>query len=377
MITAESDESLSDAARYRQSENPSLSIVVSVRNAKDTLRQSLAAIRESMLAHQSYELIVVDDASTDGSAAIAARYADTVVKLSGRSAGPAYARNRGVEQAHAPIIAFVASDALVRPDTLPRMLATLRDHQDIDAVSASHDEKSGSQNFVSQYWNLLRSFGERRHPGKGGHLAPGCSAIRREAFLAAGMYDEWRFATGCVEHVDLGERLKAVGHGVLLSADLKVVDLKRWDVGSVAREVWHRSRALARSLGYVRMSAAAPSEVVFTLTRTLTPAIALLGTLMLAAAFVPTPQTAAKVGLAVAVILLTNLPVYRYYAIERGFGFAIVSAPLHVFAQAVAGVALCAGWVLRDVFGDVSPDATIQAYSEVGLETWPPVPRKL
>jgi hypothetical protein len=48
-----------------------------------------------------------------------------------------------------------------------------------------------------------------------------------------------------------------------------------------------------------------------------------------------------------------------------------------LFAQAVAGVALCAGWVLRDVFGDASPDATTQAYSEVGLETWPPVPRKL
>ncbi len=375
MRTVDGEVSLSDVARHRQSENPSLSIIVSVRNAKDTLRRSLAAIRDSHLARQSYELIVVDDASKDGSAAIAARYADTVVKLSGRAAGPAYARNRGVEMARGAIVAFVASDALVQPDTLPQMLAALQAHSDIDAISASLDESSGASNFVSQYWNLLRSFGERRHPGDCAQLAHGCSAVRREAFFAAGMYDEWRFVTECVESVELGERLKTRGNGVLLSAELKVVDLKYWNVGSVAREVWTRARALARSLGYVRMSTAAPSEVVFTLTRTLTPAIALLGTLMLAAAFVPTPQTSAKVGVAIAVILLTNLPIYRYYASVRGFGFAIVCVPLHVLAQAIAGVALCAGWILRDVFGDVSPDATTQAYSEVGLETWPPIPR--
>jgi hypothetical protein len=50
---------------------------------------------------------------------------------------------------------------------------------------------------------------------------------------------------------------------------------------------------------------------------------------------------------------------------------------LHIFAQIVASLALCTGWILRDVFGDASPDATTQAYSEVGLEMWPPVRRRL
>lgn len=377
MRKSESEEQLSHSARHRSLENPALSVVVSVRNAKDTLRESLAAIRNGNLARSAYELIVVDDASADGSAAIAGRFADTVVKLSGRPAGPAYARNRGVELARGRVIVFVGADVVVRPDTLSQMFDTLSSEPDIDAVSASHDANSAAPNFVSQYWNLLSSFGEKRHPGKCAQLATGCCAVRRDAFLSAGMYDEWRFATGCVESVELGDRLASAGHAVLLSTDLKVAHLKKWDVASVAKEVWHRSRSLARSLGYVRMSAAAPSELVFTLTRTLTPAVALVGTLTLAAAFVPSPQALAKIGVALAVIVLTNLPVYHYYAVERGLGFAVISAPLHIFVQTVAGVALCAGWVLRDVFGDVSPDATTQAYSEVGLETWPPVPRKL
>jgi glycosyltransferase involved in cell wall biosynthesis len=359
------------------SENLLLSLVVSVRDSGSTLREVLAAIRASELPRDLYEVIVVDDASVDDSVAIAARYADTVVKLSGRGSGPAYARNRGVELARGDVVAFVDGDVVVRPDTLPRMLATLVERSDLDAVSASHDENSGAPNFVSQYWNLLLRFGEHRHSGRCAQFAPGCGAVRRRAFLSAGMYDEWRFGTACLESVELGERLLGGGHGVLLSSDLKVTHLKRWDLPSVCEEVWRRSRLLARSLGYLRMSASAPSEVVFTLSRTLTPALALLGTLMLVAAFVPPPHAAAKGGVALMVLLLTNLPLHRFYASARGFGFAIVSAPLHILVQIVAVIALCTGWILRDVFGDVSPDATTQAYAEVGLEIWPPVPRRL
>jgi hypothetical protein len=177
--------------------------------------------------------------------------------------------------------------------------------------------------------------------------------------------------------VELGERLLQAGQGVILSSELKVTHMKKWDFASVCQEVWHRSRVLARSLGYLRMSAAAPGEVVFTLCRTLIPAVAILGTLMLAAAFVPAPHPSAKFGVALAALLLTNLPVHRFYASTRGLGFAIASSPLHILVQIVAAVALCTGWILRDVFGDVSPDATTQVYSEVGLESWPPVPRKL
>jgi hypothetical protein len=201
--------------------------------------------------------------------------------------------------------------------------------------------------------------------------------MRRDAFLSVGMYDEWRFDTACLENVELGERLLRAGRGVLLSSELKIVHLKRWNLESIVREVWRRSRLLARSLGYSRMSVAAPGEVVFTLSRALRPAAALLGTLMLAAAFVPPTPAAAKAGVALIVVLLTNLPLHRFYARARGLWFAIASAPLHLFVQIVTMAALCTGWILRDVFGDVSPDATTQAYSEVGLDIWPPIPRKL
>jgi hypothetical protein len=353
-----------------------LSVIVSARNASATLRETLSAIRRSDLPRDSYELVVVDDASADGSVAVAARYADIVVKLTGHPTGPGYARNRGVEQSRGELIAFVDADVAVGTDTLRRMASTLAKRPDVDAVSASREENSGAPNFVSQYWNLLIRFGEQIHCGRCAQFGSGCGVVRRSAFLSAGMYDEWRFATASMEGVELGERLLRKGREVLLSPDVTVTHLKEWNLGTVCHEVWSRSRVLARSLGYLRTSAAAPGEVVFTLCRTLTPAVALLGTLTLAAAFVPAPHAGAKTGVALAVLLLTNLPVHRFYAGARGFGFAMISAPLHIFVQLVAAIALCTGWILRDVFGDVSPDATIQAYSEVGLEIWPPVPRR-
>jgi hypothetical protein len=354
-----------------------LSVVVSTHNAAATLGQALQAIRASDLSRASYEIIVVDDASTDGSAAIAARHADTVVKLTGQQTGPAYSRNRGAELARGTVIAFVDSDVIVTSNTLSRMLATMLDRPEIVAIAASRNEHCGADNFVSSYWNLLLSFGEQRQPGKCAKLAAGCAMVRRGPFHTIGMYDEWRFAIGGMESVELGERLLRMGNAVVLSTEEKVTHLRRWGVTSMLGEVWHRSKAVARSLGYNRVSEAAPSEVVFTLSRSLTPAAALLGTMTLAAAFVPTASATWKIGAAIAVLLLTNLPVYRYYAASRGVLFTMASAPLHIVVQLVAGAALCSGWFLRDVFGDVSPNAAIQAYSEVGHDIWPPVPRKL
>jgi glycosyltransferase involved in cell wall biosynthesis len=354
-----------------------LSVIVPVRNSGSFLTKVLEAIRASELPSNTYEIIVVDDGSTDASVSIAARYADTIVRLSGPGAGPAYARNRGVELAHGEIVSFIDSDVVVRPSTLPRMLDMLGERPEIAAVSASHDEISGASNFVSQYWNLLLRFGEQRHAGRCAHFVPGCGAIRRNVLVAAGMYDEWRFEIACLENVELGQRLLGAGHGVLLSSELKVTHLKHWNLVSVCQEVWRRSRLLARSLGYLRMSSAVPSEVVFTLSRALTPAIAILATLTLAAAFLPSPHTIAKGSIALLALILSNLPVHRFYARVRGLGFAIVSAPVHIFVQIVSAVALCTGWILRDVFGDLTPDATTQAYSEVGLEIWPPVRRRI
>jgi len=222
-------------------------VIVPVRDDNATLTRALTAILASELPRDDYELIVVDDASSDASPELASRYADTVVRLTGRSSGPAYARNRGAELAEGEVLAFVDADAMIRPDTLPRMLTILSDHPGLDAVSTTHGLSAAGHNLVSQYWNLLLHFGEQRHTGTTGDVASPCAVIGRNAFLSAGMYDEWRFATAQLEGIELGKRLEASGRDVHSSRELEIVGLRKWNLRSLCREVWDRSALVTRS----------------------------------------------------------------------------------------------------------------------------------
>ena len=352
-----------------------LSVIVPVRNGNATLSRALTAILASELPRDDYELIVVDDASSDGSPELAARYADTVVRLTGRRAGPAYARNRGAELALGEVLVFVDADVMVRPETLPGMLKLLSDHPGLDATSASHDQTAVAQNLASQYWNLLLHFGEQTHAGTSGNVASPCAAIRRSVFLAAGMYDEWRFERAALEGIEFGRRLEDSGRKVRLSRDLEISALKQWTVRSLCGEVWDRSLLLTRSLGYQRTRVAVPSEAVFTLSRVVAPAFAVLCVVAFSAAVLPPANWPVKLAIVLVGSIVLNFPAHRFFAQARGIPFAIAVAPLHLLMQAISGLGLCAGWVMRDAVGDREPDAATQAYAEVGVETWPPVPR--
>ena len=70
------------------SDRPFMSVIVPAHNAAGMLPRSLGGLRNSDLPRDRWELIVVDDGSTDETSLIAARYADTVVTLPGRAHGP-------------------------------------------------------------------------------------------------------------------------------------------------------------------------------------------------------------------------------------------------------------------------------------------------
>ena len=357
------------------SSQPILSVVVAVCDGVSTLCRALQAIVDSNLPRDSFELIVVDDASVDGSAAIAARYADTVIRLSARRTGLAYARNRGAEIARADAVAFVDQDVEVRADTFSRMLRSLREHPGLDAISAVRSANPAGQGFISRYWGLLMHYGDARHTGVGGNFGSGCGMIRRSALVESRMFDEWRFGQGTLEGLELGQRLVSQGHDVLLTAGIEVTQLKRWNIGGVLRETFTRSSLLSRSLGYMPTRRSAPGDVVFTLSRAAAPLLAAVSIFGLSASFLPHHDWRISAGIALGIVIVTNARILQTFARERGLLFAILALPVHLVSQAVCVTGLCSGWLMRDAVGDRLPDAATQAYAEVGVEMWPPVPR--
>ena len=103
---------------------PEVSVIIPTYNRRAMLLEAI----DSVLAQsaQVFELIVIDDGSTDGSAEYLASLAETIRFERIDHRGPAAARNRGVALAGAPLIAFLDSDDLWAPAKLERQLAFMR-----------------------------------------------------------------------------------------------------------------------------------------------------------------------------------------------------------------------------------------------------------
>jgi glycosyltransferase involved in cell wall biosynthesis len=116
---------------------PEVSVIIPTYNRAHTLGASLASVlaEGKSPARVDLEVIVVDDGSTDGTAAMLAARDDPRVRVLVRPhAGIAAARNAGVAAARAPFVAFHDSDDLALPGRLGVPLGFLREHPDVDLV---------------------------------------------------------------------------------------------------------------------------------------------------------------------------------------------------------------------------------------------------
>ena len=99
-----------------------VTVIMPVRNGERTIRESIASALAQ--THRDFELLVVDDGSTDNSRAVAAGTPDPRVRLlPGERRGVSAARNRGIEASRGELVAFLDADDLWRPDKLERQVA--------------------------------------------------------------------------------------------------------------------------------------------------------------------------------------------------------------------------------------------------------------
>jgi hypothetical protein len=103
---------------------PRVSVIVPLFNKAAYVSRALASI--SSQTFTDFEIIVVDDGSTDGSSEIVARHRDSRVRLvSQQNSGPGAARNRGIEQSRGQLLAFLDADDEWLPHYLEASLAAM------------------------------------------------------------------------------------------------------------------------------------------------------------------------------------------------------------------------------------------------------------
>ncbi len=111
---------------------PQVSVIIPTFNSADTLAEAI----ESVLAQTSrdYEIIVVDDGSTDGTRAVAERYANCIRYTAQQHRGPSAARNKGLGCASGEYVAFLDADDVFLSRKLELQCAFLDRHSEIDVV---------------------------------------------------------------------------------------------------------------------------------------------------------------------------------------------------------------------------------------------------
>ena len=116
-----------------------ISVIMPIYNAYDYLRPALDSVLEQ--SFREFELICVDDGSTDKSLALIKEYQDRdnrVRIITETNAGPAKARNFGLKRARGEYVAFLDADDFFEPDLLEKLWCIAK-RDDLDIAVAKYD----------------------------------------------------------------------------------------------------------------------------------------------------------------------------------------------------------------------------------------------
>ncbi|MBR1809834.1 MAG: glycosyltransferase family 2 protein [Paludibacteraceae bacterium] len=186
------------------------SVVIPLYNKQESVERTLRSVLHQTYPH--FEIIVVDDGSTDGSADVVCSIKDDRLRIVRKAnGGVSSARNRGIEEAQYEHIAFLDADDVWEPFYLEEQSKMIQDFPEADMWALGwgymqDGKKKILQHQPADYRGYIENYWTQRH---GTNIFFVCVCVcRRSALLAIGGYDE-RIAYG--EDLDVSYRLLLQG----------------------------------------------------------------------------------------------------------------------------------------------------------------------
>jgi GT2 family glycosyltransferase len=231
--TAFADAPFSEAGPW-----PAVSVIVCTHDGAQTLPECLAGV--ARLDYPDFELIVVDDGSSDESALLAHAHGATVVSIDHR--GLSAARNAGIREARGEIVAFLDDDAYPDPDWLYYLAAVLRGegHAGVGGPNIPPEDGMLADCVAAAPGgpiHVLVSDREAEH-------VPGCNmAFRKSALEQIGGFDDRFRVAG--DDVDVCWRLQEAGWTLGFSAGAVVMHRRRDSVRRYLKQQYGYGKAEA------------------------------------------------------------------------------------------------------------------------------------
>jgi glycosyltransferase involved in cell wall biosynthesis len=169
---------------------PSLSVVIPTLNAADTIATQLDALEHQEWS-RSWEVLVVDGASTDGTVEVIERYRGRLPGLRVIEAtdkpGQAHALNVGVREARSPAVVFCDADDEVAPGWLAAMGAALEEH---DLAGCAADGNKLNEPWARDVRDVPPELSQLWFPPYTPFAGSGGLGVQRRAHELAGGFDE-------------------------------------------------------------------------------------------------------------------------------------------------------------------------------------------
>ncbi|MDY6878133.1 MAG: glycosyltransferase [Chloroflexota bacterium] len=188
---------------------PDYSIVVPAYHAASEINNCVRALNDQTIPRERYEIIVVDDGSTDGTATVAQDAGADCVLVTPHG-GPAAARNTGIEAARGEIVLFTDADCEPSLQWLERMSAPFTDPRVMGTKGTYRTRQRSLMAHLVQLEYEIR-YERMAHLPRIDFVDTYAAAYRRNLLLASGGFDP-AYPLPSAEDVDLSFRLARAGH---------------------------------------------------------------------------------------------------------------------------------------------------------------------
>lgn len=194
------------------------SVIVPVYNGSHVIGECLKALQNQSLPAEKFEVIVVDDGSTDNSFELVRQF--PVNPISMVHSGPACARNKGAGLARGDILVFTDADCAPERDWLKKMLAPF-DDPDVVGVKGAYLTSQLQTTALFTQLEFETRYAMLRTKSSIDFVDTYSGAFRREVFREVGGFDP-DFPVANNEDVDLSYRISALGKRMVFAPEARV-----------------------------------------------------------------------------------------------------------------------------------------------------------
>ena len=196
---------------------PSISVIIPNHNGEKTIGRCLDAAFASQ--YSNFEVIVVDDCSTDSSTTVIEKYPCRLIRLSAHG-GASKARNTGAQNSTDEVLFFIDNDCLLQSDTLTKAAGAYQEEGPGVIIGGTYTQLPYDQKFFSIFQSVYIHYSETKNTLNPDYVATHAMLIAKDLFQKSGGFNEQFMPI--LEDVEFSHRLKKMGAKLRMVPEIQV-----------------------------------------------------------------------------------------------------------------------------------------------------------